>query len=259
MNSLLCRLPQTTLNGVRMLKRTVDLEAHTQILQSLRLKAPGAVLDGPVVPSRYAMAEPRILWILREANGGRAWDLRDFLADDKRLRGYSRWHATFGLVAKVSHGLLQDWPAARVGRLRADSVVDALRQVAVVNVNKQSGRSTVNWDRLFRNASRFESDVAQQIRALAPDIIIAAGTADLIPAEVRASLSAVTGRKIAAVSMSNTWLVKCPHPGQRKMRHGDLYSRIRSALVGAGWQCGNEEGRAHVVSGSGNNVFPAQP
>lgn len=224
-----------------MSEKTVDLEGHARLLGAIRQKAPHAVLDGPVLPARYLSAQPRILWILREANGGKAWDLCQFLADDARLLKYHRWHATFGAVAKISHGLLKDWTAPRVGRLRAGSVVDALRQIAVVNVSKQSGSAQVNWKRLFKNAGRFEGDVAQQISALAPDIVIAAGTADLVPRGLRDYLSCVTNEEIAAVAVDGTWLVKCPHPCQRKLRHGVLYARIRSALEAAGWKWGNGE------------------
>jgi hypothetical protein len=73
------------------------------------------VTDGILCPKKfgkYPKSKHRILWILKEANDpkGGGWSLTDFLTTrvDKSegLFHYTRWAATFGLVIKVSYGLL---------------------------------------------------------------------------------------------------------------------------------------------------------
>jgi hypothetical protein len=223
-----------------------DFQAHEQVLKSIRLYDPQTVPDGPVVPTRYAAAKPRLLWVLRETNGGGTWDLCDFLRDHSKLFGYSRWHCTYGAVAKISFGLIKGLAADDIGKLGARDVVDTLRDVAVINVNKRGGEGRVARNKLAANAEDFKSFVELQIAALAPEIIIAAGTASLLPDSLREYNECIQGCVIGAVQLNEkAWLVKCYHTGQRKVRHAVLYERIFGALRKAGWMMrhGVENGR----------------
>jgi hypothetical protein len=213
-----------------------DFQAHEQVLKSIRLYDPQTVVDGPVVLARYAAAKPRMLWVLRETHGGGAWDLREFLMNDSQLLGYPRWHCTYGAVAKISYGLIKCSAAEDVGRLRARAVVDAIREVAVVNVNKRGGKGSVAWDRLVANAQDFTSFVERQIVTLNPEIIIAAGTYEILPEPLREQSTSLQGRVIGAVRLDQkAWLVRCYHTGQTRWRHELFYERILGALKDAGW------------------------
>lgn len=213
-----------------------DFQSHEQILKSIGLYDPQTVADGPVVPARYAAAKPRMLWVLREAHGGGAWDLREFLRNDSQLLGYAKWHCTYGAVAKISYGLINCLPAEHVGRLRARAVVDAIRDVAIVNVNKRGGNSRVDWKKLVPNAQDFASFVERQIVALDPEIIIAAGTYELLPQPLREQSTRLQGRVIGAFRLNQKmWLVRCYHTGQTRWRHEILYERILGALKEGGW------------------------
>ena len=213
-----------------------DFQSHEQVLKSIRRFDPQTVTDGPVVPTRYAAAKPRLLWILREPNGGGAWDLCEVLRNDSQLLGYSRWHSTYGAVAKISYGLIECLSAEHVGRLRSRAVVDAIRDVAVVNVNKRGGKGKVAWNRLIPNAQDFASFVERQIVALDPEIIIAAGTYELLPEPLREQSASLQGHVIGAVQLNQKmWLVSCYHTGQTQWRHEIFYERILGALKESGW------------------------
>lgn len=217
-----------------------DLREHEQIAADVSRCHPEAVLDGPVVPERYHNASPRIMWILREPNGTGPWDLREFLRNhsDSGLFGYQNWHSTYGALVKISHGLAKGLSALEVGGLQAHEVVDTIRDVAVINVNKKGGSSRVCWKKLRENAEEFSSSVERQILALKPDIIIAAGTADLLPHSYRTRLTPVDDKVIAAVELGHSWLVKCYHTAQRRLTHMELYGEILRALEKANWkQC----------------------
>ncbi len=215
----------------------VDLKAHERVLESIRQYDPETVADGPVVPARYATAHPRVLWVLRETHGGGDWDLREFLGHDSKLFSYPSWHSTFGALAKISHGLIRSLPAAAIERLSARSAVDALRDVAVINVNKRGGERNVDWDTFPGDVQDFRSFVDMQIATLDAEILIAAGTADLLPDSLRADSKELQHRKIGAVRISDSgWLVKCYHTAQTRIPHHELYRQIVDALYASGWR-----------------------
>ena len=206
------------------------------MLKDIRQYAPRTIADGPVVCQRYANAKPRILWVLREANGDVCLDLCKFLND--KLLDYPRWYSTYGAVVKISYGLINCTATKDIGRLQARDVVDTIRDVAVVNVNKRGGERRVVWSKLATNAQEFTSFVERQITVLDPEIIIAAGTASLLPECFRKYSTSLQGCKIGAVRLDDkakAWLVKCYHTGQTRFTHVVLYEKIRKALMDAGW------------------------
>ena len=215
----------------------LDLQAHDRVLKSIKEHDQKTVADGPIVPEEYARANPRLLWILRETNGGGDWDLRKFLANDRELFSYPHWSATFGALAKISFGLLHDSPADLIAQMDAKDAVEALRSVAVINVNKRGGERRVDWDTFPDEAREFSPFVDQQVDALAPDIILAAGTADHLPAKYNTVAAELRQSTIGATRLeSGTYLVKCYHTAQTTITHHALYNQILASLREAGWK-----------------------
>ncbi len=215
----------------------LDLQAHDRVLKSIREHDPKTVADGAVVPEEYVRAKPRLLWILRETNGGGDWDLRKFLANDEVLFSYPHWHATFGALAKISFGLLHDSPAELIAQMDAKDAVEALRSVAVINVNKRGGESRVDWDTFPDEVREFSTFVDEQVDALAPDIILAAGTAGHLPRRFDAVSAELQQRSIGAVRIeSGAQFVKCYHTAQTTITHHALYGQILDSLREAGWK-----------------------
>jgi len=223
----------------------MDLDEHKRLMKELRESEPGSIItDGPVDPERYARAHPRILWVLREANKGEdtgSWDLCEFLRehdhDVGHLFSYGRWHVTFGAVAKISLGILERLPVEKVATMKARDAVGTLRDIAVVNVNKRGGRSRVtDWENLKRAAKEFGPLVDRQYQALEPDIVIAAGTLDLLSDTLAKQAESFGEEAIDAIPVDHGWMVKCYHTGQRRLKHHVLYNRICDALNKAGWR-----------------------
>ena len=217
----------------------MDLTTHRQMMRELRAMDPRVITDGPIVPDRYQVAQLRILWVLREANNkdneGNGWDLCDFLASDEKLFSYSRWASTYGAVAVLSYGLFRNLPVEDVAALRARPVVAAIRDTAVINVNKLGGRERSTWTKLRANAAAFESLVTRQLRLLDPHIVIAAGTAELLPGSWRSALAQFQHIAIGCCRHNPGWLVKSYHTGQTTLSWGELYRAIQDALVHQGW------------------------
>lgn len=58
-----------------------------KLFNDFRLNHPSAVADGVVHEPEFLSARYRIVYILKEVNGGSGWDLRDFVYDGGQ-RGY---------------------------------------------------------------------------------------------------------------------------------------------------------------------------
>lgn len=58
-----------------------------KLFNDFRLNHPSAVADGVVHEPEFLSACYRIVYILKEVNGGSGWDLRDFVYDGGQ-RGY---------------------------------------------------------------------------------------------------------------------------------------------------------------------------
>ncbi len=220
----------------------VDLQLLTAVKNEI-LGIDGGVTDGPVNVTRYIQARPRIVWVLREVNfpGASGWDLSQYLDCD--LETYSRWQSTYGLVAKVSHALLQQPHATELPQ-NATDVRDAIRDVAVINVSKVGGGSRAQGRDLRERALRYEKLVALQLDALAPDIVIAGGTFSLVPAfRQQFSKDAMAG-PIRAAKWRDSWLVNMYHPGQSRLRHEVVFAQLRDALVSAGYASPQHRPRA---------------
>ena len=55
-----------------------------RIFEKLRKETPDIVADGVVDETEFLAARYRIVYILKEANEGKGWDLRDFVYDGGR-------------------------------------------------------------------------------------------------------------------------------------------------------------------------------
>ncbi|MBC8432665.1 MAG: hypothetical protein H8D96_12200 [Desulfobacterales bacterium] len=214
----------------------INLKDHEVIINSIRTEHPQTVADGPVVPEKYSIVRPRILWVLRETNGGGDWDLKSFLRDNTNLFSYSRWHATFGAIAKISKGLIESLEVSEIRKLNARSAVESLRDIAVINLNKRGGGRNVNWETFPSDVQTFHPFVKSQICVLDPEILIAAGTADWLPDPLKSEITKIGHLKTGAIQIdSKKWLVKCFHSAQTQLTHHELYQQIINALSSVGW------------------------
>jgi len=195
------------------------------------------VLDGAVDLEQYLAARPRILWILRETNGD-VQDLRQFLREQDKQPGqrfgYNRWQATYGLVVKVSYGLLNGCKPWGDWANDAPSIAACLRNVAVININKRGGGSRVNWKRLYQASLDFGEIVCQQVEALDPQIVILGGTWHILPNALKTRLSDLDNNSdsdFASVAVEGTTYVRAYHPSQTRIRHETYYNRIRDCVA----------------------------
>lgn len=206
----------------------MDLAGYERFLATLKADPAKPVIDGPIVAARYERANPRILWVLREHHGPNGWDYREKLATDQSLFSwYKGWKKTFGLVAKVSHGLLHgcipygDWAND------ASKLTEWLRDIAIVNFNKEGGDTRVDWDRFKASAGKYSGIVAKQIEYLDPQIVICAGTYGIVLNATCPQLPASERSLVSSKVFNGRVYLRAYHPNQRKLTHRAYYESVR--------------------------------
>ena len=212
------------------------LAAFEASLEARQRSDPALVVDGAVDAARYAAADRRVVWLLREPNVAAAWDtggdardLRRFYRD--RLFAYPRWAATGACLARVSHALLHGEPPGLWEPGGARTHADALRDVAVVNVNKHGGGAVHRPAALRAKAAAFAPLLADQLAALAPDVLLLAGTAGLLPPPLRRAWAGRPAEPALPVTVNGCRAVPLPHPAQTTITHLAYWRRVAAGLV----------------------------
>jgi len=191
------------------------------------------VIDGIICPKRFGKhpkSNHRILWILKEANDpdGGGWSLTDFLATrvdkSKGIFHYTRWAATFGLVIKVSYGLLNrylDYDKIEEDIKKASEILDF---IAVINLKKVPGGGRAYSSRIVREMDL--QRIKDQIIEIDPDIIIGGNTLWIL-AKNNLFLEKSDLRKDSWGLLKNNILwVDAFHPNNKTVTHKVYYSEI---------------------------------
>ncbi len=139
------------------------------------------IYDGIVDPEQYEGASPKILWILKEANSSdEGWTMTDALNDLKHESGKglkTGWANTFTPIVYTTNALFTDEDWDHMGNFNSDqSIIDVMQKTAYINVKKVPGGSKANWNEIKAYYSENKQALHQQIRQIAPDIIIFGGT-----------------------------------------------------------------------------------
>ena len=173
--------------------------------------------DGPINPTNFATADPRVAFVLRETNDFGGGDLKSLLACGPR---YQMWHA----VARWAAGLLDGFPAFDAID-RYPVMRDALNNVAAVNLKKITG-GAASWEaQIHAFAVRDRVLLNRQLDELDPSIVVACGVfpqmmwlLDLPVDPMEPSRDPVYSEDLAA------WVIPFRHPVRcdNRKSYGDL-------------------------------------
>ncbi|WP_010252962.1 hypothetical protein [Treponema primitia] len=125
----------------------------------------------------YFDSDIRILWILKEGNQPenekKKCEFRDLLFEVAKgdYPNAPWWKHTYGLVAKVSYGILFDKKNYNDVPDEED-IKDIFKEIAVINVKKTAGSSSANPNEIEQFYNNDKDLLIRQINALKPDIII---------------------------------------------------------------------------------------
>jgi hypothetical protein len=193
------------------------------------------IIDGIVNINQYLKAQPKILWILKEpydeeedglASGGGWHFSRDFLGRDDfyQIMGASKntWHP----IIYVSYGILNNFlQYIDMDYIRDDlSMVEAIRQIAFINVKKLPGFTRTDDFGIIRESyNKHKSILHKQINTYDPDIVIGGSTMPLFYEELGIKENDIIGFGSVNYAIKNNKIfIDAYHPGQTQVTR-DIY------------------------------------
>lgn len=189
--------------------------------------------DGIICPKKFGnhpKSKLRVLWILKEANDpdGGGWSLKDFLAtrvdESEGLFHYSLWAATFGLVIKVSYGLLNgfiDYDKIEKDLKKASEILD---YIAVINIKKVPGGSRASLAQIAEEIN--PQVILKQINEINPDIVIGGNTLWILAKNNLFLESKDLSQESWGLFKNKRLWVNAYHPNNTTVTHEEYYSQI---------------------------------
>lgn len=147
-------------------------DREQRLFEEWRLECPGLIPDGLVDEEQYDSSPRKLLFLMKEVNGGRDWDLRDFLRAGGRPATWdniARW--TQGL-----HNLDREYGWAELERDNDARRLELLKKICVVNVKKVPGGHTSEAKQIHTAGKENAEWLRQQISIYRPELIICCGT-----------------------------------------------------------------------------------
>ena len=147
-------------------------EKQIALFDKWRILHPELVTDGIIDEEAYTKSKIKILYLLKEVNGGENWDLCEFIAGGARAQTWNnitRW--TMGL-----QNLDKDIPWNDMENITENQRKEILKSVCVVNVKKTSGGHTADSKKLEEAAEEDSAFLRKQLAIYEPEVIICCGT-----------------------------------------------------------------------------------
>lgn len=141
------------------------------------------VTDGVVDENEYISAPKKLLFLLKEVNGGESWDLCEFICKGGRPQTWdniARWvEGLFNLDVEISWEELEGDKESRKQRR-----INMLKKICVVNVKKSPGVET-SINKEIRDAGKQDAEfLRKQLDIYEPEIIICCGTDGVYSKEI---------------------------------------------------------------------------
>lgn len=146
-------------------------EREEFLFQKLREKDASIVADGVICEQEFLNARYKIVYILKEVNGGKSWDLRNFVYEGGRPQ-------TWDNIARWTEGILsweKEFPWSEMETDNEQRRLRELKKIAAVNLKKTSGGHTSNNGEIYRAAVDHHDIIKEQIDLYKADFIICCG------------------------------------------------------------------------------------
>lgn len=192
-----------------------------EIFDKLRKIDPSIVEDGIVSEEEYLDSNYKIVYIMKEVNGGSGWNLKDFLYKGGRSQ-------TWDNVARWTEGLLninQEYNWSYLEENNEKRRKYYLKKIGVINLKKTPGQNTSNYKEISSAAFENRNLIKTQVDLYNPDIIICCGTADDFVNnyfDFKFVNWNMTKRGIKYIKCNNKIIVSFAHP-EARIRDAYLY------------------------------------
>ena len=141
------------------------------------------VTDGIVDEAEYLNAPKKLLFLLKEVNGGENWDLCEFVRAGGRPQTWdniARWvEGIFNLEKELCWDELDGDKKSREQRR-----LEMLKKICVVNVKKSPGKDTSINKEIMDAGKQNGEFLRKQISIYEPEIIICCGTDSVYSKEI---------------------------------------------------------------------------
>jgi len=187
------------------------------------------VTDGIVDEDEYRRASKKLLFLLKEVNGGKNWDLCDFLRNGGRAQ-------TWDNIARWVEGIFNLDKDIAWAELTADKKIneqrrfDMLKKICVVNVKKAPGVD-VSVNKEIKNTGEQDAEyLKRQINIYEPEIIICCGSvvSDVYTKKIAEKKAPwmITSRGVAYMREGNRVVIDYVHPEARVPKNIVYYGLI---------------------------------
>lgn len=151
----------------------MGIKAEEDLLfKKLRIFLPETVCDGVVDEKIFLSARYRIVYILKEVNGGAVRDLRDFLYNGGRPQ-------TWNNIARWTKGIFsweKEFCWEELQENNEERRNEELKKIVAINLKKTSGKSIADEKQIYRSAILNREIINQQLKLYNADYIILCGT-----------------------------------------------------------------------------------
>ncbi len=200
-------------------------KAENILFEEWKDKRPNLVRDGLVCKDDYLSNSIKVLYILKEANGGNTWDLRKF------LRNGGHWR-TWNNIVRWQFGFENDNSIQRfneVNNVSNEIRKKYLRKIAVINLKKVSGGKSSIPSQILKYSKEDKEYLKKQIKLYKPNIIICCGTGKIVN-----DIQIVEGIKEWKKTSNGIWystnekliIIGYYHPQQRRIKKETLYKNL---------------------------------
>lgn len=207
----------------------MDIKEKEELLfEKLKKENHDRVKDGIVDENQYLSLKYKILYVMKEVNGGKDWDLREFLYDGGRSQ-------TWDNVARWTQGILnldKEYSWEELSKDNEDRRLTYLKKIGSINLKKNGGGYTSVDKEISKAARENREIIKKQIELYDPDIIICCGTAGafvnsvLDPKEIKWSM---TQRGVEYIKYKEKTILSYAHP-EARIRDAYLYYALVDAV-----------------------------
>ncbi|HFQ4970517.1 TPA: hypothetical protein ACGUUK_004296 [Vibrio vulnificus] len=200
-----------------------------QHYKELNIESSRICKDGVINLSEWTNCDSKVLFVLKEVNGGSGEDLLNLLANGPK---YQMWHT----IARWAAGIQNNFPDYDSINCY-ETMKKALARISSINLKKTSGGSSSNMSVINSYAKADRKLLLKQINEIKPKIIVAGGTFDSLIwlLDLKVDIDAPTAKPVFD-PLRNIWVIPWRHPGRVNNRDsyaelGRLYSTINSRFA----------------------------
>ena len=145
---------------------------ENNLLDSWADSVPGFIRDGCANPQKYANSPVKLLFVLKEVNGGKDWDLREFMNAGCRPQ---TWNVISRWIEGIFH-LDRDylWKDLQINNEQRRN--QYIPHVCAVNVKKTSGSSVADSKTIQSEVEKSKDFLKRQLLLYQADIVVLCGT-----------------------------------------------------------------------------------